>query len=477
MKYQKTKGSLASGHKLTTEAGLEMLKLGGNIYDACVAAAFAAPCTEPLLTSIAGGGILTGFQNGRPFVYDFFVNFPGLSGLEKLEFDRLTVKFTDSEQAFMIGKASSAVPGTLIGLIETHQDLGKLPITEVLAPAIDYAQNGVLISSIQSMTMDLLEPLLSIDSEGEGIFYQNEKRVRTGDNLYNKNYAKFLIRLGKSGPQNFIQNEWKEIILSSFKDLSNINEKDLDNYRVSKSSPLQANLNGHDFYTAPSPCLGGSAVLNLFERINQKIDSTKIDKNLLKDISESLIDFENDFKEKQFQKGTTHISGVDEHHNAVSLSITNGEGSGHYLKGTGIMMNNMLGEDDLCRPDQSDWLPGKRMSSMMAPSIIVKDQRILAIGAGGSKRIRSSLSVILTLMFKYKLSLEAAINFPRLNYDGKQLQFEPNLLNTLEEYLLNNFDSNLWSEPSFYFGGVHGCDGINESYGDPRRDGFGGIVY
>ena len=172
MSFKRIKGSLASGHPKTSRAGQQMYRLGGNAYDAVCASAFAACVAEPLLTSLGGGGIMMARDHGEAPVYglDFFVNFPGLDGLKKLDFDTLEVKFSGETQHFQTGKSTTAVPGTLKGLLWIIENKCKLPLKQIVQPAIELAENGVEVSSIQSYTMDLLEPLLSVDKSGKEIF-------------------------------------------------------------------------------------------------------------------------------------------------------------------------------------------------------------------------------------------------------------------------------------------------------------------
>ncbi len=474
MKYRKTKGALATGHPITTEAGIRILELGGNIFDACVASGFTAPISEPLLTSLAGGGIMVGQDQKEEFSYDFFVNFPGLNGLRLKEFDPLDVKFSGQTQRFHIGQATIAVPGTLKGLLDIHKNHGRLPLEEVLRPAIDFARNGVEITPIQSYTMDLLAPLLDFTKEMRSLFYQNGKRLTHGDIFYNKDYPLFLEELSNKGPC-FYENEIIPSLLKENNE-SHLNIKDFDSYEVKKLRPLKTNYHGRKILLPPSPCLGGLAVRDLLKTLeihhlekvghHNAIFSTKL--------ADSFKQFEDNFM-KPFTKGTTHISGHDEFGNACSLSLTNGEGSGHFIPYTGIILNNMLGEDDLCKEDMSDWIPGERMGSMMCPLIVLGDEK-LVLGAGGSKRIRSSLTQIISLIIDHKLSLSEAIQYPRMNYDGKTLQIEPGLNDTQIEKLNDLFEINLWPIKEFYFGGVNGVLGITRAQGDPRRGGYGRVI-
>lgn len=484
MKYKKIKGSLASGHKKTTEAGTEVLLAGGNIFDACVASAFAAPIAEPLLTSIAGGGLLMAKTPNKVQSYDFFVNYPGLSGLSERPFDLLTVNFSGGSQDFHIGPSTLAVPGNLIGLIITHHEKGRIPFKEVITPALEMAKNGIKVTKTQNMTFDLLEPLLSKSKEGKSLFYPNGKRIQTDDTFKNLPYSNFLEQLRKlenfDQLMSFVKTNFYGLILESMKGRSHISKKDLDDYQVKINTPITGHCLGKEFYSCPLPSLGGKAVFEILTKfLEDPLPQSYLSNEFIRQMGIVFQNFENTHKDEFFKKGTTHISGLDELGNACSLSMTNGEGCGEFISGTGIMLNNMLGEDDLCSPDINDWKPGERLGSMMAPLIIhdPKDPMdTIVLGAGGSKRIRSSLTLIALLINGYGMSLEEAIQYPRINFDGNSFQIEPGFKEESLNILSELAPINVWQEQDFYFGGVHGVRGLNSAWGDQRRDGFGKTV-
>ncbi len=482
MKYSKIKGTLASGHEKTSEAGKEILLAGGNIFDACIASAFTAPMAEPLLTSLAGGGLMVAMTKKEAKSFDFFVNYPGLNGLKDIPFDLLKVVFTGGEQDFHIGGASAAVPGNIAGLLTAHQRLGRIPLKEVLTPAIELARNGLELTSIQSMTMDLLEPLLSKSQEGVKLFYnRNNERYKTGDIFKNIDYSNYLQTLtdktSEEKIKNYLNNEFTFLLLESLKGKTHLSKIDLTNYEVKEAPVLSQKFLNRNLLTCPNPSLGGEALIEILGNyLKRKLPTSYLDTEFIKITGEVFKSFELTHKNEFFKKGTTHISGTDELGNACSLSMTNGEGCGEFITGTGIMINNMLGEDDLCSPDPKDWLPGKRLGSMMAPTILFSKENpedTLVLGAGGSKRIRSSLSLITLLTIGYDMSLEEAINYPRINFDGSTFQLEPGLSQQSLDTLKSIAPINIWRDKDFYFGGVHGVRGLSEAYGDPRRDGRG----
>ena len=180
---------------------------------------------------------------------------------------------------------------------------------------------------------------------------------------------------------------------------------------------------------------------------------------------------------QKFKKGTTHISVADELGNFVSMSLTNGEGSGYFVPGTGIMLNNMLGEDDLWPEDFSDMIGGTRINSMMSPCILEKDaDHCIVTGSGGSKRIRSSLLQVISNLVDFQMDLERAVDAPRINWNGEALQLESGFSKTVINRLTKNFPVNEWPHKAFYFGGTHSVIPITQAHGDSRRGGKGKVV-
>jgi gamma-glutamyltranspeptidase/glutathione hydrolase len=177
-------------------------------------------------------------------------------------------------------------------------------------------------------------------------------------------------------------------------------------------------------------------------------------------------------------RGTTHVSVIDQKGMAVAVTVSNGEGNGTIVPGCGFMLNNMLGEDDLLADGPGSWKPDQRLSSMMAPTLVVDEKGgLLALGSGGSNRIRSAMAQVLLRWGVHGEPLEEAIRAPRLHVEEGHLDVEPGLD---PEPLQRTFeDHRLWDEPSMFFGGAHGVERkVNadgrlsiEGAGDERRDG------
>ena len=175
----------------------------------------------------------------------------------------------------------------------------------------------------------------------------------------------------------------------------------------------------------------------------------------------------------QTARGTTHISVVDKKGNAASLTLSNGEGCGHLIPGTGIMLNNMLGEEDLNPGGFHQWQQDVRVSSMMAPTLAMDQNRLIATGSGGSNRLRTAILQTLCNIIDFGMPVEQAVASPRIHFERGRISIEPGFDEEAVNALIQSHDNHLlWDELNLFFGGTHTVvyDGHNfTGAGDPRR--------
>lgn len=174
---------------------------------------------------------------------------------------------------------------------------------------------------------------------------------------------------------------------------------------------------------------------------------------------------------------TTHISVIDEEGNAASVTTTHGEGSSYVIPGTGIMVNNMLGESDLNPHGFHQWQENMRISSMMAPTIVLKDNKPeIVLGSGGSNRIRTAILQVISNIVDFKMHVNEAVNSPRVHWENNVFNIEPGFSEeAIKAILDDNNQLVLWKKKNMFFGGVHtvmeNSEGIIEGAGDRRRNG------
>ncbi len=502
------KSIAASGHPLVSRAAAVVLEQGGNAFDAVVAAGFAAAVAEPALTSLGGGGLMLGHseKHGQIF-FDFFVDIPGKGRKQKsdsLDFFPVTVDFSGTTQVFNIGLGSVAVPGVLKGLLHIHRKLGYMELKDVVAPAIQLAL-GHKLNNQQAHFLEILSPIMSRTEQGVALYGSGETMIREGDLLVNLETAEFLEQICLEGDENFYRGELAAKMVREMEAGGGLlTLEDLSAYKVYEKKPLSVPYGRYLFLTAPEPSMGGTlialalhlsrrchlgetewgsashlvrsaAVMKEVERLRAEGIATPADLDRFLRSDERTAVSENNIR--LFSRGTTHISIADNRGNCAAMTCSNGEGSGYFVPGTGIMLNNMMGEDDLHPQGFHAGTPGDRVYSMMSPSLLLDGSRVkLVIGSGGSKRIRTAIAQVLQQVVDFHRPLQDAVDAPRLYLDEKYLQLEPGYEHFAVNALKKVVDVNLWQKPGVYFGGVHAVIPGVEGAGDPRRGGAVAVV-
>ena len=461
------KGVISAGHELTARAGALMLQKGGNAFDAAVAAAFASFVCEPTLTSLAGGGFMMTRQasgKNKALLYDFFTTVPGKGGGKGGDFNfyGIDIDFGDATQEFHVGEGSAAVPGNMAGLNAVYEDLCTLPLADILEPAIRYAREGIEVNHRQASFMRILEPIIMLSGESVSIFAPAGGLISEGETIYNRPLADTLENLLDEGLMAFYEGGVADAIIEGFGSTGSrgfITHDDLATYTVYRRTPLKILYRGREVYTNPPPCSGG--VLIAFSlSLLQGFDVSRLGHNsveylrLLKEVKRVTNEARRESLDRIIHEGgsadeflserniarfreriganaactgdipspacTTQISVLDSSGNAASITTSTGSGSGCVIPGTGIMMNNMLGEEDLNPMGFHAQEPGTRMSSMMSPTIAVRGGLPeIVTGSGGSNRIRSAILQAIINTVDFKLPVFDAVNSPRAYYDGE----------------------------------------------------------
>lgn len=509
------KGVVASGHQRTSEAAANILADGGNAFDAVVAAHFTACVVEPVLASLAGGGFLQAqTAQGRNFLYDFFVQTPCTRSLSSAHFFPIQADFGDVTQEFHIGWGSSATPGTVKGLYAIHRDLCTMPMYRLAEPAIDLARYGVEIDNLQAYIIDVVKAIYSYypDTHRRYASTRNpEQLIQAGEILYQEELADFLECLVREGEALFYQGEIAKSVDKLCKESGGyLRYKDFTNYQLYQRNPLITKFRDNTFITNPAPSTGGcliSFALKLLEtidtssyrpgqadylallaqilsltdhaRLNVETQQASLHSQYGSLLDADLIaDYRQQISTQPLSsRGTTHMSIIDGQGNIASLTTSNGEGCGLVIPGTGIMLNNMLGEQDLNPQGFGLWPENQRMTSMMAPSILkMANGAQVVLGSGGSNRIRSALLQVILNVVLFKMPLQQAINFPRIHMEEQLLSIEGGFDALQVESLTHNFSEHkVWDQRNLFFGGVHSIYSSEHDVrgvGDPRRSGF-----
>jgi gamma-glutamyltranspeptidase/glutathione hydrolase len=484
-----------------------MLSLGGNAFDAAVAAGFASVVAEPSLASLGGGGFLTAHvaEEKRDILFDFFVNTPGLNSKTDIrpEMIPVDIKFPQCTQVFHTGFASVAVPGMLKGMLHVCRRLCTLPLKTILEPAIGYLEEGVEICETHEVFLNLLKPIFTSTDYGKEIYLKNGRYVKARDRVFNPLLKEFYNGIADNGCDIYSGETAHKLVDEMRANNGLVTMDDLEAYEVIEREPLRIPYRNREILINPPPSSGG-VMLALGLKLLNNIDISKLpdgsyeyyitlielmkvmhdlkskgngmSKDYLADseISSLLKPFMRNVAEKTFisTRGTTHMSVIDEKGNAASMTISNGSGSGCFIPGTGIMLNNMMGEDDLHPEGFFSFTPGIRVSSMMLPTIILKDGLVESVlGSGGSKRIRTAILQVLINIIDRRYSLKEAVERSRVHLEDEIVQAEPEIPAEVINKLRKHYKVNTWDVKSLYFGGVHCVNCEMEGWGDSRRGG------
>lgn len=511
----KNYGAVAAGHSVTAKAAEEILLENGNAYDAIVAAFFAACVAEPVLASLAGGGyLLVQREKGIAKIYDFFVQTPAERSIERVpDFYPIHADFGAAHQEFHIGLGSTAVPGCVRGMFRITRELGTLPISRIVKPAIHAAREGVVVNRLQAEIFKVVRPIYESQLETMHIYKGRDgELIGEGELLKQPELADTLEALGKEGEQLFYEGEIAEKIVALCKERGGyIDRQALKNYRVECKRALNVDYRGGRLATNTAPAAGGvllalglkllglhpmagiehgsTAHLELIKKVmavtnrlrqewlaenGPEMDERIFDRELLAIYREQIA------PRSECRRGTTHISVIDREGSAAAMTVSNGEGCGTLIPGTGVMLNNMLGEEDINPLGFNCWRPNERMASMMAPSILtLPNGGEVVMGSGGSNRIRSAILQVVSNIVDFGMTPEQAVNAPRVHFENGLLSCEPGWEQALEASDMG-CEHQLWDKRSLFFGGVHCAyrDGSGKpgAVGDPRRGGVGLVV-
>jgi gamma-glutamyltranspeptidase/glutathione hydrolase len=512
------RGAVAAGHPATAAAAAEILEDGGNAFDAALAAVFAAFTAEPVLASLGGGGFLMARPEGAaPRLYDFFVQTPRRKRREDdLDFHPILADFGPETQEFHIGLGAAATPGTARGLFEIHRELCRLPMTRVAEPGARLAAEGCTVNELQAEICRIVHPILLASPAGRAVFGGDAPTgtVKPGDRIRWPGLADLLEVLAREGDRLFYEGEiGRAIVAASDGGGGQLTADDLKGYRVARRRPLGRTFAGARLALNPPPAAGGLLIgLGLALLDPQQLREAGAGRpghverlvramarvNRLRErfapaddpaIADRLLDPEllDAYRAEvsglaPASRGTTHVSAVDARGNAAALTLTNGEGCGRLGPGDGFMLNNMLGEADLNPAGHHAWPVDTRLSSMMAPTLILwPDGAATALGSGGSNRIRSAMTQVLVNLVAFAQPAAQAVDAPRLHLEDGLLSIEGGFAEDAARAAAALApESRGWPDRSLFFGGVHTvhakANGSLEAYGDPRRGGAALLV-
>jgi gamma-glutamyltranspeptidase/glutathione hydrolase len=387
----------------------------------------------------------------------------------------------DTRQLFRTGAAAVGVPGTALGLETAHRRYGRVPWGELVEPAARLAREGFEVTPAQAYLHTILDPLLRHSPEGDAMYGVEGRSSAAGEQLAFPELAATLEQLAEEGASVFYTGECARAIVDHVQRGGGaLQLDDLASYRVIRRRPVSVAYRGHEFRSNPPPSSGGVLVGLGLQALG---DSEPTPSAIVRAMEAQEAVRGEAFARalyrgglaKRVLSGTTHISVIDGRGDAASLSASLGSGSGVVVPGTGIHLNNMLGELDLIGASH----PGERLTSMMAPSVVLRRGRPrLVLGSAGSARLRGAILQVVANVVGRELGVEQAVDAPRVHAESDVVHCEdPADADALEA---EGRAVVRWRERNLYFGGVSAVevldDGTFAAAGDPRRGGGSVVV-
>jgi gamma-glutamyltranspeptidase/glutathione hydrolase len=500
-----TRIAVASSSQLAAEAGAHIAQAGGNAVDAAISAALVSINTEPGVCSLGCGGYVTVRRSGEPAVtLDGYVAIPGRGKApDKAAREAVEVHLEYGGGVdTVVGADSVAVPGGIAVLDAASQGYGELPWATLFEPAVDVTRRGFPLPAASFHYLEYSgTPIFGRSEDGFSALHHGDGRLKSaGETIIVPHLADTLERIARQGAADFYVGELGQAMADYVQDAGGrLSMEDMAAYRVIPRDSLLSRVGAWEIATNPPPAVGGavlSAMLQLLSAIDvQSWDTASLDclidvqravlgyRRTRLDLSEDIIaDADRLLSaagagdlDRILESGSTcHTSAVDSNGLACSITMSAGYGAGEMPPGTGIWLNNCLGELELNKRGLEPGVPGGRLPSNMAPTTAVSDQGdVIAIGSPGADRITTALVQTLINHLQLGMPLDRAVEHPRLHVEFPGDEYRV----ACEEGLPVGTGQATRHFPglSMYFGGV-GAVAWSPSAGfsvaaDPRRTG------
>ncbi len=496
------KGMVVCAHPLAAKVGLDILKKGGNAFDAAVGVKFALAVVYPRAGNIGGGGFAVYRKaNGEKGSLDFREKAP-------LQADRdmyLTKEKEVIPKLSSFGALAVGVPGTVDGMIKLHEKLGRLNFKEIIQPAIDLALKGFKLTKKEAKKINQYQKDFKEANSNKCIFI-NDKKWKEGDTIKLPLLAKTLKRIQEKGRDGFYKGKTAELLISTIKNGGGIiNQEDLDKYQSKWRKAIEGQYKNYNIISMPPPSSGGIALLQLLKgsedyplgkwgakstlnihlltELERRVyadrathlgdkDFVKVPINQLLDDNyisnrNSTISLDKKTNSDEIKEGkvdiiesteTTHFSIIDSEQNAIAITTTlNGNfGSKVFVEGAEFFLNNEMDDFSIKpgHPNQFGLIGAeanaieaeKRMLSSMTPTIIEKDGKLfMVIGTPGGSTIITSVFQVFLNVAEHQMNIQEAIDAPRVHH-----QWQPDKI-LYEEGSINQDSITLLEEKGHIF--------------------------
>ena len=497
--------AVATTSQLAADAAREVAEVGGNAVDCALAAALLTINTEPGVCALGGSAFITIWSHGQdPVTVDGNVAVPG-KGLDDSERGHGALEISldyGGGITTLVGPGSVAVPGTLAAMEDAWQNYGKAPWQAIFEPTIRACRDGFPLSAACRYYLGYSGDIIfgRSDDGYRAVHRDDGTLVDAGDTVIVPHLADTLDAIAREGGRIFYEGDIAKAIADHCRGGDGmLTREDLASYRAVERAPLVNAIGDWQLATNPPPAVGGS-VLTAMLLACAELDIERWDTQALGHLinaQRACLDFRQRHLDLADEVGpeaarlvesardgsllarwtsasTVHTSVVDDSGNGCAITASSGYGSGEMPAGTGLWLNNCLGEIELNRRGLDAGPPGARLPSNMAPSVARRHGAVLAVGSPGADRITTAMQQFLINYLQLGMPLTDAIAHPRVHVDTSgdvvRLKAEPGLM--LPEV---DLPVSVFPELVMYFGGV-GAAVFDAERGfdvaaDPRREG------
>jgi gamma-glutamyltranspeptidase/glutathione hydrolase len=488
------KGAVSSAHPLASLVGIEILKQGGNAFDAAIATQLALAVVYPGAGNIGGGGFLVAHtQKGKTITIDYREKAPAASSRNMY----LDQQGNPQLELSQNGHLASGVPGTVAGLFTSHQ-YAKLSFDKLIQPAIDLAEKGFVLTAAEARSLNGSKSAFLKYNTVAPVFVKSIA-WKEGDTLIQKDLAATLKRIQVQGAKGFYEGETARLIVEEMKrGRGNISLEDLKNYQAIERPAVSFDYKGYTIIGMPMPSSGGLLMQQMMKMIeNRNIAALgfhtpasvqlmiEVERRAYADRAEFMGDQDfvrvpvktlssKKYLEKRMEnfiagkatpsdvikpgdvnpesEETTHLSVADEAGNVVSVTTTlnGGYGSKTVVAGAGFLLNNEM-DDFSVKPGVPNMFgaigkeanaiaPGKRMLSSMTPTVVLKNKKpYLVVGTPGGTTIPTSVFQTLVNMLEFNQSPLEAVNNPKFHHQWlpDQVAIENDFPSSIQNALSN----------------------------------------
>lgn len=460
--------AVAGPSRVVTDAGVLVGNEGGSVVDVAIVAALTAMCTEPGVCGPGGGGFLTvAISDADPVVIDGYMAFPGKGFNGEPYLREVTMPYGGGVTT-LVDAGSVAVPGAFAALEQAWRMYGTMPWPELMEAVAGTVENGFPLSAACHLYLnDGAATIFQQDPVAREALLDGDASKPLGARILFPELADTLRHLGDSGATDFYDGDVAKMIVSDLQTRGGqLTAEDLRTYRAVVREPIITTLGEWSIALNPPPAIGGLTVASILDQLAPSSGAAGRARALIAA-----------FETRQDglkSPSTISVAAADDAGGAVAASFSAGYVSGVVPQGTGMLMNNALGELELT---DGHGVPGERMVSNMAPTVASRGGDVVAVGSPGADRITTAVATTLVRLAEND-TLQQAIDHPRVHPEfgawGVRLAVEP-----VQDLLGLELPLRLFDAQHMYFGGVNGAGrmaGDLVAYADPRRTGAVGLT-